>query len=930
MTIPARQAGFLLLPVVALLSVAAVVAFWLTRQGASAVATLARETDAAAAQYVTEAGLNHALWRISQADCATYGDVNESFGDHSYSVVVTPADGSPVSLAATGTLANGARATRSVANLPVYSSSTTNNLELQPGPEGIDTFIWDGAHKDTNFGTSDRIELNNASAERNILMRFDLSAVPGNAPLLSATLSLYLQGGSSLSSGVIDAHRVTRSWHEGVDDDVGPPTAPGATYRKYDGTNFFGWWASPGGDYDPTPVATTIIPSLATGWYQWDVTELAQGGQQSALASHGMLLTASGGTVDKIEFTSSDGDPAFAPKLALVLGCECGQPCAPAGSTLPIAHWQLDETGGTTAVDTVGGHDGTLRNGPVWSNGLIGGGLLLDGSNDYVDVPHDETLSLSDNMSFAAWANTASVSAGYQAILTKDIAGNGQSNYWFGIRDDELLFGFWAGGSFREVRTSGLNLLADMWHHLAATFDNTSDEVRLYLDGTEVQMGTLSWAPTTESGDVLIGNSVDDEYWDGTLDDVRIYNRVLDGSDIAELAVGSGPIAHWKLDDGSGSTAIDSEGTHDGTVSGASWASGQDAGALNFDGSNDFANLTSDEELDDLFVGGATFMAWIRPTGWGESGFGRIVDKAGNVSGARDGWSVSLQSSDGSLGLVQGFTGDYGYWDTPPGSITLNDWQHLAVVYDASSTANDPLIYLDGVLQTVSENRAPAGSLRSDASFDLTLGNYALATSRTFDGDIDDVRVYDRMLSQAEIAITVSAMGGGGGSCADTYRDEFNEEEEYDGSDGSLDWSTDWLEINESDGPDSGDERVRDDDDAEFVLQVRDNDGGGEGAQREADLSGYASARLSFDYRRDGLDNTDDYVKVEVSANGGSSWTELDRFEGPGTDNAYQAASYDISAYIAANTRVRFITSPSHGSGDEVYFDNVEIGIDCP
>jgi serine protease AprX len=156
-----------------------------------------------------------------------------------------------------------------------------------------------------------------------------------------------------------------------------------------------------------------------------------------------------------------------------------------------------------------------------------------------------------------------------------------------------------------------------------------------------------------------------------------------------------------------------------------------------------------------------------------------------------------------------------------------------------------------------------------------------------------------------------------------TIRDEFNATN-YNGNDGSLNWASDWQEINESDGPDSGDEQVTYDD-GSYRLRIRDNDGGGEGAQRQVDLAGAISATLSFEYRRDGLDSSSDYVAVEISTDNGGSWTELDRLAGSGNDSSYQPWSADISAYLASPTTIRLISSSSMGSYDEVYFDNVQI-----
>jgi hypothetical protein len=110
------------------------------------------------------------------------------------------------------------------------------------------------------------------------------------------------------------------------------------------------------------------------------------------------------------------------------------------------------------------------------------------------------------------------------------------------------------------------------------------------------------------------------------------------------------------------------------------------------------------------------------------------------------------------------------------------------------------------------------------------------------------------------------------------------------------------------------------------ALRVRDNDGGGEGVQREADMSGAAAATLSFDYKRVALDSLDDYVTVEISASGATGpWTELDRFEGAADDSGYQPVSYDITAYVSNDTRIRFLSSSDLGGQDMLRFDNVQI-----
>jgi uncharacterized repeat protein (TIGR01451 family) len=160
---------------------------------------------------------------------------------------------------------------------------------------------------------------------------------------------------------------------------------------------------------------------------------------------------------------------------------------------------------------------------------------------------------------------------------------------------------------------------------------------------------------------------------------------------------------------------------------------------------------------------------------------------------------------------------------------------------------------------------------------------------------------------------------------ADTVLDQFSSID-YGNNDGTVPWASDWEEINESDGANAGDIRV-----TGGELRVQDNNGGGEGVSREVDLLGATSATLSFYYRRNRLDDANDYVTISVSANGGVSWTELDSFAGPTNDAGNQSSpSYDISGYVAANTMIRFLSSPYLGANDRVYFDDVQIDFTKP
>lgn len=163
-----------------------------------------------------------------------------------------------------------------------------------------------------------------------------------------------------------------------------------------------------------------------------------------------------------------------------------------------------------------------------------------------------------------------------------------------------------------------------------------------------------------------------------------------------------------------------------------------------------------------------------------------------------------------------------------------------------------------------------------------------------------------------------------------TFLDQFNATS-YAGTNGATLWIPLWTEINEADGPGAGDEVV-----TGGYLRVRDNDGGGEGVYRLADLAiaggSGCTATLSFDRRRVGLDNANDFVTVAISGSGaGGPFTTLDTFAGPGNDGAFVSESYNLAASdVTATTVVRFLGSPNLGNNDEVRFDNVQLQNSCP
>lgn len=148
---------------------------------------------------------------------------------------------------------------------------------------------------------------------------------------------------------------------------------------------------------------------------------------------------------------------------------------------------------------------------------------------------------------------------------------------------------------------------------------------------------------------------------------------------------------------------------------------------------------------------------------------------------------------------------------------------------------------------------------------------------------------------------------------ADTFADNFNSTS-YSNQNGTNNWASDWIETGDNGNPNSGDIQITG---GELALDDNDNS-----IRRQVNLSSYFSATLSFDYREVSFDNATDYVDLQIRT-GGGSWILLQRFAGPTDDSGNY--SVDISAYLASDTEIRFITSPTFSDFDDFYVDNLVI-----
>ncbi len=934
-----NQKGIALLPIAIIITVIAAVSLLLTYESSMNVNETAVQNQSKQAELVAEAGMAHAKWKLKQStDCTGYSNIaNTSFGNHNYAVNVTPTSGSPISVSVNGISNTGIIRTLTDASTKVYQAASTQEFVLDEN--GQDSFIeGENGHLEHNKGSDKDLRINSKTDKLDrALLQFDLSQLRTTAKIINATLDLYLND-SKGNNDTIFIHRLTGNW---VEDEV--------TWEiKQSG--WFGNWGSDGGDYIATASGSFVADSV--GWKSADITQLVQDWINAPSDNTGMILLAPAASGDnEKKFTSSDdADTSLHPRLTITYACECGAECSDASAG---GHKIVLSTDGSATLGGLSFDDLDLveydpsadvatllieaalttlnekiRAVHILDNGHIVlstrnnaslGGLSFENEDlvEYDPVTDTATMFFDGSMHFSADEN----------IISLHILENG--NLVLSTDGDAELGGL--SFSNRDlVEYNPTSRTASIYFDGDATTLSQNITALHVLDNGHLVMATKS--NTTLGGLSFTGADLIEYdmgadsatlYFSGNdffTDDNEKINSLHIGAGEGESESNPGLIAHWKLDEINGLSAVDSSGGNEGILeNGPTWEeSGRIDGALHFDGVNDQVIVPHDEQIS--ITEAITISAWIYNDSSSIANSYRIISKETN--GASDNFFLSLQSK----WLWMGIGGQY---FTPGIDMVPNQWYHVAGTFD--EVAGQVRMYIDGV-EVLSQITGATLTANSD---DIFIGSNWQGY-KYWQGLLDDIRLYNLALSAEEIeALYTSAPADGGGGesesispdCSGNFRDEFNTNDSYAGSDGSLAWANDWQEINESGSAQSGDEQVTSDGTRFYVVHLRDNDGGGEGVKREADLSGYVNATLSFDYRRQGLDNSDDNVRIEISSDGGSSWAEISRIQGPGTDIFYQSFGQDISSYISNDTNIRFITSATNGAFDYVFFDNVEIAV---
>jgi hypothetical protein len=170
--------------------------------------------------------------------------------------------------------------------------------------------------------------------------------------------------------------------------------------------------------------------------------------------------------------------------------------------------------------------------------------------------------------------------------------------------------------------------------------------------------------------------------------------------------------------------------------------------SVEFNGTNSYMNLGSDSSIDNIFANGGTIVAWVRPHSDGGSDTGNIISKSKWKF-----YTYDQSGTDVKLAFEHDFTGDDGVWATTS-SIPVNKWSLVGIAYDKGSVSNNPLFFMNKSSAGINEETAPttgAGSgAETDASSTMYVGANSHRGAQSYDGDISEIAIYDRIITRSE------------------------------------------------------------------------------------------------------------------------------------------------------------------------------------
>ncbi len=401
---------------------------------------------------------------------------------------------------------------------------------------------------------------------------------------------------------------------------------------------------------------------------------------------------------------------------------------------------------------TNSGINGTLQGSPTPTsarnhNGVAGGALRFNGTTNFIQASDAGLPSGNSDRTMCAWINAEELpqTMGSRARIIS--YGGPANNTGSGI----LLV---RTGSVYEIQINSINnpfavaftTPLNTWVHICGTL--TSGIGRLFFNGTLIGTSGALGFTTVLNGSLTIGQGYSD-YFKGKIADVRIYSRALDNAEVVILAtnIPEGLVAAHSFTTGTPAALSDywfNRITMTGTSTQSNDRFGQTNSARNFNGTTQSLSNTATTNFLPSGSSPRTLCGWIRPIGV-TAGYNLFLSYGTNSTS--NGNTIGV-STIGQQAVYSGINDDLitNYMVNSNSAFSLNTWFHICGTYDGTTAAN----YVNGSLIST-----PTPKSWNTSTSELWIGANFFGAQR-FNGDIDEIRIYNRVLSLAEIRTLAS------------------------------------------------------------------------------------------------------------------------------------------------------------------------------
>lgn len=422
-----------------------------------------------------------------------------------------------------------------------------------------------------------------------------------------------------------------------------------------------------------------------------------------------------------------------------------------------VGYWTFDGKDMTPNVRDISGNanHGNLSGQTSTSTviGKIGQALRFDGVDDRVISPD---LSLNTNATYSVWIkpNTNFGTSGSGIFDTKPVAGGAVRVFGHVGSPAQVCWDIGGNSPNQCAGDTGYNISdwTNEWHHLVVVLSG-GNTTMLYVDG--VYAGSVSNSISASSNTFDIGY-YNTNFFDGTIDEVRAYNRVLSATEIKSIynsgsskvsatrsggTLASGLIGHWTFDGkdmGPNVRDVSGQGNH-GNLTGIATTTGIGKIGQSFSFPGSYSSYVDyGTAIDSSISTALTLSAWVYRVPGSQEYSSIITDESygdnlgyyfGDMTGggANDSlYQCRINGGSGNSALAE------------ESSITYNEWTYYTCIFDGDLL----YFYKNGIL--VDTENPPATSVSTDYTGSAVIGE-------GLNGKIDDVRIYNRVLSASEI-----------------------------------------------------------------------------------------------------------------------------------------------------------------------------------